>query len=134
MAVNKTVYILSYMSTPDFLPWAGDFAAHLQRLRTTLGPSVHQLELLFTEWIPRWRLAQQEEGAHSRDRRWKLRLVFWTFLWQISQAGASCREAIRQAQALCRAGGTPLRRISPALIARRGRACRRTGCRKFTTA
>jgi len=99
--------MLSYRSTPDFVPWAGDFAAQLQRLRATLGPSVHQLELLFTDWIPRWRLAQQDEGAHSRDRRWNLRLVFWTFLWQIAQAGASCREAIRQAQALCQAGGAP---------------------------
>jgi hypothetical protein len=97
--------MLSYMSTPDFGPWAGHFTAQLQRLRTTLGPSVHQLERLFTDWIPRERLAQQEQGDHSRDRRWNLRLVFWTFLWQISQAGASCREAIRQAQALCRAGG-----------------------------
>ena len=107
MAVNRTVYLLSYMSTPDFNPWAGEFAAQLQRLRTALGPSVHQFERLFTAWIPGWRLAQQEEGAHSRDRCWNLRLVFWTFLWQISQAGASCREAIRQAKALCLAGGAP---------------------------
>src|ERR1035441_8470935 len=49
-----------------------------------------------------------EKGAHSRNRRWNLRLVFWTFLWQISQAGASCREAIRQAKALCLAAGAPL--------------------------
>ena len=68
--------MLSYMNTPDFTPWAGLFAAQLQRLRTTLGPSIHQLERLFTDWIPHWRLAQQEEGAHSRDRCWNLRLVF----------------------------------------------------------
>ncbi len=108
MAVNRTVYILSYMNTPDFTPWAGHFAAQLQRLRTNLGPSVHQLEQLFTDWIPRWRLAQQEEGPHARNRCWNLRLVFWTFLWQIAQAGASCREAIRQAKALCLASGAPL--------------------------
>ena len=53
-------------------------------------------------------LAQQDEGAHSRDRFWNLRLTFWTFLWQVAQAGASCREAIRQAQALCRNRGRPL--------------------------
>jgi len=100
--------MLSYMSTPDFAPWAGLFAAQLQRLRSTLGPSVPQFERLFSDWIPRSRLAQQEQGAHSRDRRWNLRLVFWTFLWQISQAGASCREAIRQAKSACLAGGSPL--------------------------
>jgi hypothetical protein len=77
-------------------------------LRTTLSPTIHQFELLFSPWIARWRLAQQDEGEHSRDRRWNLRLVFWTFLWQVAQAGASCREAVRQAQALCRTKGRPL--------------------------
>ena len=100
--------MLSYMSTPDFTPWSGLFASQLQGLRTALGPSVHQFERLFSDWIPRSHLAQQKQGAHSRDRRWNLRLVFWTFLWQISQAGASCREAIRQAKALCLAAGAPL--------------------------
>src|SRR5206468_170616 len=91
--------------TPDFPSWSGSFAEQLQRLRTTTGPTLHQFELLFKSWILPWRLAQQDEGEHSRNRRWNLRLTFWTFLWQIAQAGASCREAIRQAQALCRTQG-----------------------------
>ena len=91
--------------TPDFPAWSGGFAAHVQRLHTTLAPTLHQFELLFGDWIAHWRLAQQEEGKHSRDRRWNLRLTFWTFLWQVAQAGAACREAIRQAQARCRACG-----------------------------
>lgn len=89
------------MSTPDFPAWTGQFATQLQRLRTTTGAALHQLEALFGPWIPRDRLAQQEEHAHSRDRCWNLRLTFWTFLWQVAQAGSSCREAIRQAQTLC---------------------------------
>ena len=93
------------MTTPDFPDWAGGFAAQVQRLRTTLSPTLHQFELLFSLWIPSWRLAQQDQGPHSRHRLWNLRLTFWTFLWQIAQAGASCREAIRQAQALCRNSG-----------------------------
>src|SRR5271169_4036317 len=104
MAVNKTVYALS-MTTPDFNPWAGSFARQLHRTRR--AGTLHQLERLFGPWIGPWLLAQQDEGDHSRDRRWNLRLVFWTFLWQIAQAGASCREAIRQAKALCLASGTP---------------------------
>jgi DDE family transposase len=89
------------MTTPDFPDWAGGFARQLRKLRSTTAPTLHQFELLFAPWIPHWRLAQQDEGPHSRDRRWNLRLVFWTFAWQIAQAGTSCREAIRQAQALC---------------------------------
>jgi hypothetical protein len=96
------------MTTDDFPSWAGGFAHQLRKLRSTTGSTLHQLELLFALWIPHWRLAQQDEGAHSRHRRWNLRLVFWTFLWQVAQAGASCREAIRQAQALCKNAHRPL--------------------------
>lgn len=97
--------------TPDFPSLAGGFDAQLHRLRTTVGPTLHQFEALFGAFIPRWHLAQQDEHEHSRDRCWNLRLVFWTFLWQVAQAGASCREAIRQAQALCLTSG---RRRPPA--------------------
>lgn len=90
------------MNTPDFPFWYGRFAAQLKALRTTKGATLHQFEALFGGWIDRHRLAQQDEHAHSRDRCWNLRLVFWTFLWQVAQAGSSCREAIRQAQSLCR--------------------------------
>jgi hypothetical protein len=96
------------MITPDFPDWAGGFAHQFRKLRSTAAPTLHQLELLFTLWVPHWHLAQQDEGPHSRDRRWNLRLVFWTFLWQVAQAGASCREAIRQAQALCKNAGHPV--------------------------
>src|SRR6266545_1061312 len=86
------------------------FARQIHRLRTTTAAGLQQFEALFTPWIPHWRLAQQDEGDHSRDRCWNLRLVFWTFLWQVAQASASCREAIRQAQALCLAS---TRRVPP---------------------
>jgi len=108
------------MTTPPFPAWSGGFAAQTHRLRTTLGRNLHQFELLFSDWIAPWRLAQQDQGEHSRDRLWNLRLTFWTFLWQITQAGASCREAIRQAQSLCRMHGqrTPPDQNSPYCQAR----------------
>jgi hypothetical protein len=95
------------MTTPDFPLWSGGFAAQVKRLRASLGPALHQFELCFNPWVLPWRLSQQDQGEHSRNRRWNLRLTFWTFLWQVAQAGASCREAIRQAQALCGAAGRP---------------------------
>lgn len=94
--------------TPDLPAFAPLFAQQLHQLRTLFGPALHQLEALFEPWIPRHRLAQEDQGPHSRDRCWNLRLVFWTFLWQIAQAGASCREAIRQAQDLCRLQHRPV--------------------------
>jgi hypothetical protein len=92
------------MTTPDFPSWDGAFQRQFHRYRQSAG-TVHQLEHLFGPWIGRWLLAQQDEGCHSRDRRWNLRLVFWTFLWQVAQARSSCREAIRQAQARCQTQG-----------------------------
>lgn len=90
------------MTTPDFPLWSGLFATQLRRLRTATGATLHQFEALCADCIPRHRLAPQDDHAHSRNRCWNLRLVFWTFFWQVAQAGSSCREAIRQAQTLCR--------------------------------
>ena len=94
-------------TTPWFPSWSEGFAAQLRRLRTT-AVSLHQFELLFAAWIPRHALAPEDDGPHSRCRCWPLRLVFWSFLWQVAQAGASCREAIRQAQSLCRLQSQPV--------------------------
>jgi hypothetical protein len=97
------------MTTPDFPIWSGNFARQLAHLRSSSSSScLHQFQLLFGRWIQHWRLSPQEEGPHSRNRCWTLRLVFWTFLWQTAQAGTACREAIRQAQALCSLSGSPV--------------------------
>lgn len=108
------------MHTPDFPLWAGGFSALFGRLRRANGATLHQLEALFGPWIGSFRLAPREEKAFSRQRCWTLRLVFWTFLWQVAQAGSSCREAIRQAQCLCQRLGhkTPPDENSPYCTAR----------------
>jgi hypothetical protein len=95
------------MTTPDLPAFAPLFAQQLQHLRTATQAALHQFQALFEPWIPHYRLAQQDDGPHSRDRCWNLRLVFWTFLWQIAQAGASCREAILQARHLCQLQNRP---------------------------
>ena len=95
------------MSTPFFPFWAGDFNRHFQKIRTAGKDSLHQLEVLAAPWIPAWHLAQRDEKDFSRERRWTLRLTFWCFLWQVAQAGSSCRDAVRQAIALCAAKELP---------------------------
>jgi hypothetical protein len=95
------------MTTPDLPAFAPLFAEQVHQLRATTQAALHQFQALFEAWIPYHRLAQQDEGPHSRDRRWNLRLVFWTFRWQIAQAGASCREAIDQARNLCQVQHRP---------------------------
>jgi hypothetical protein len=89
------------MTTPDLPAFAPLFAQQLQQLRTTTQAALHQFQALFEPWIAPYRLAQQDQGPHSRNRCWNLALTFWTFLWQVAQAGTSCREAIDQADNLC---------------------------------
>lgn len=100
---------------------------HLDTLRVSTASTLHQFEALFGPWIGKGLLSQADEGPHSRARLWPFHLVFWTFCWQVAQAGASCREAIRQAQALCLAAGqrTPPDTTSPYCQARGALPCER---------
>lgn len=95
------------MATPDFPLWAGGFEHHYRKFHASARDSVHQLERLCAPWVPSWHLAQQDEGDFSRRRHWTLRLTFWCFLWQVAQAGSSCRDAVRQAIGLCTSQGLP---------------------------
>ena len=95
------------MSTPDFPFWADDFKRDYRRLHGPSHASVHQLERLCSPWILATLLAQQADNAFSRTRQWTLRLTFWSFLWQVAQVGSSCRDAVRQAIALCASQGLP---------------------------
>ena len=96
------------VSTPFFPSWSDDFNHHARKFRQLGAGSLHQLQLLAAAWIPAHRLAQADEGAFSRVRRWPLKLTFWTFFWQTAQAGAACRDAVRQARALCASQAQPL--------------------------
>jgi hypothetical protein len=46
-------------------------------------------------------------GPHSRDRIYSLPRTFWAWLWQRLNDNASCREVVRQVQALCALQGGP---------------------------
>jgi hypothetical protein len=96
------------MTTPDFPAFAPLFALQLPQLRTATQAARHQFQALFEAWMPHYRLPQQEEGPHSPNRCWNLALTFWTFRWQIAQAGASGREASDQARNLCQVQKRPL--------------------------
>jgi hypothetical protein len=106
--------------TPDFPAFSGLLAKHVNTLRSGTACTLHQFEALFGRWVRPGLLSQADEGPHSRQREWPFRLVFWTFCWQVAQAGASCREAIRQAQALCLSAGrrSPPDKTSPYCQAR----------------
>ena len=50
-------------------------------------------------------LSAEDQGPNSRDRIFSLRLTFECFLWQLLKPKTSCREVVRQVQALFRLHG-----------------------------
>ena len=67
-----------------------------------------QLEDRFRSVLPRRWFAK---GPKQRDRLYTTARVFWCFLWQVLHPGSSCREVVRQLQALFGLHGGP--RICP---------------------
>lgn len=85
------------MSTPFFPGWRAILAPMAARLhhaarklrQATLAPA-----------LPDELLCQPASGHHSRQRVFSLTRTFWCWIWQIFQANTSCREVVRQVQAL----------------------------------
>jgi len=88
------------MDTPFFPPWRARLAAGRRRVESLCQQPLPHLEKLFSHLLPPGLLAQAEEGDNSRERLYSLRRTFWAFLWQVLNPGASCREVVRQIQAL----------------------------------
>jgi hypothetical protein len=64
--------------------------------QTTLA----QLQEQLRDLLPAPLLSCQDEGPNSRERIYTLRLTFECFLWQLLKPKTSCREVVRQVQAL----------------------------------
>ena len=96
------------MHTPFFPHWRARLAAFGPRTHNLRQKPLPHLQKLFAHLLPPQLLSQADEGPNSRERVYSLRCTFWAFLWQVLNAGASCREAVRQIQALFRllAGAT----------------------------
>jgi len=94
------------MHTPFFPQWRARLAAFGRRALALQAQPLPHLEKLLSPLLPPGLLSQADEGSNSRDRLYSLRCTFWAFLWQLLNPGASCREVVRQVQALfCLVGG-----------------------------
>jgi len=88
------------MNTPFFPAWRlrlGPLKPILQKVRSQPLPAIQHL---FASALPAELLAQQAQGAHSRERIFTLALTFWAFLTQVLSPGTSCREVVRLVQSL----------------------------------
>jgi hypothetical protein len=88
------------MHTPIFPAWRARLAALGRRVQHLRQHSLGHLELLLAPFLPPGLLSQADEGANSRERVFTVRRTFFGFLYQVLKPETSCREIVRQIQAL----------------------------------
>jgi hypothetical protein len=97
------VYILD-MQTPFFPAWRPRLAPLRASLRQTADPftraTLCQVEQTLQPALPPGLLQKPARGPHSRRRVFGLTRTFWCWVWQIFQGNTSCREVLRQFQAM----------------------------------
>jgi hypothetical protein len=92
--------------TPFFPAFRARLAALGRRTTHTLRQAtLAQLQEHLRDFLPAPVLSATDEGAHSRDRVFSLRLTFECFVWPLLNPQTSCREVVRQVQALLRLHG-----------------------------
>jgi len=111
------------MHTPLFPAFRSRLAALGRRTAYTLRQAtLTQLQEHLHNLLPAPLLSATEEGANSRERVFSLRFTFECFVWQVLKPQTSCREVVRQVQALLRLrGGTPIDEGDSAYIQARQR-------------
>ena len=94
------------MPPPFFPAWRSRLAALGRRTAHTLRQAtLAQLQEHLREFLPAPLLSAEAEGPNSRERIFSLRLTFECFVWQLLNPQTSCREVVRQVQALFRLHG-----------------------------
>jgi len=88
------------MHTPFFPALRPRLAALGRRVQHLRQQSLGHLELLFQPFLPPGLLSQADEGRNSRERVYSVRRTFFGFLSQGLKPDTSCREIVRQIQAL----------------------------------
>ncbi len=91
-------------STPCFPAWQPNFAPGARRrsslVRALRPATLAQIEERFAEALPKALLVQNASKAYCRERIFTLYRTVWCWIWQVLQGATSCREVVRQVQAL----------------------------------
>jgi len=98
-------------NTPFFEAWLPRLAPMGSRTAQAVAQvrayTLCQLETSFRQWLPEDLFPKASQKANSRDRHYTRWRTFWCSLWQSLNPEASCREVVRQLQALFSLEGGP---------------------------
>jgi hypothetical protein len=90
--------------TPFFSPWLNLLAPMGRRASEVLTHirqcTLSQLESCFGALFAAAALCPPKPGDQRRERPYSIRRTFWCFLWQMLNQNTSCREVVRQLQAV----------------------------------
>lgn len=87
------------MQTPFFFDWQARFSQTRKKCASLRNRPLQELQGLFGDLVPENFLAQDGQRENSRRRSYTIEVTFWAFLWQVVNAGSSCRRVVRQLQA-----------------------------------
>ena len=91
-------------NTPWFPAWRSRLAPAGRRCSHSLGPlrqaTLSQIEEHLAGALPPDLLQKPALGDHSREQVFTLVRTWWCWVWQVLQANTSCRQVVRQVQAL----------------------------------
>src|ERR1700691_2568281 len=94
------------MTPPYFPPFRSRLAPLGRRsVQPVRQATLAQLQQHLRDFLPPWLLSAEEDGLNSRERVFSLRLTFECFVWQMLNPKTSCREVVRQVEALFRLHG-----------------------------
>jgi len=131
---SKSSIYTGHMHTPYFPAFRSRLAALGRRTAGTLRQTtLEQLQQHLRDLLPAPLLSATEEGPNSRERVFSLRLTFECFLWQVLKPKTSCREVVRQVQALFRLRGWGWIGEDDSAYTKLDNACRRSAWRKLST-
>ena len=120
------------MHTPFFPSWRPSLAPLKAAVQKVRAQALSPVPGFFAAALPPEALCPEESGPHSRQRVFSLGRTFWAFLGQVLNPGCSCREAVRQMQALLElAGGPSIGEETSAYCQARARLFPGRACSKF---
>src|SRR2546421_5680741 len=89
--------------TSFFPPWRhqlGPMRAAKPLVKQLRRATLAQIETRLAPALPAELLSKRLSRQYSRERIFPLFRTFWCWVWQILQGNSSCREVVRQVQAL----------------------------------